>query len=77
MIQRHVSVRLAAFLVQKNCVSQDYHSLTFVMGSIWPCSSVAAEMQTGGICAYVAKGGLITLLLIYMPFLYVARSSDL
>ena len=40
-------------------------------------SNVAAEMQTGGICAYVATmGSLITPLLIYMLLLYVARSSD-
>jgi len=39
-------------------------------------STVTAEMQTGGICGYVAMGGLITTLLIYMPFLYVVRSSD-
>ena len=47
-------------------------------GFIWRVHmvSVAAEMQTSGICAYVAMGGLITPLLIYMPFLYVARSSD-
>jgi len=34
-------------------------------------SNVAAEMQTGGICAYVAMGGVIN---IY--FVYLARSSD-
>ena len=37
-------------------------------------AGVTVKMQTGGICAYVAiVGGLITPLLIYMPFLYVAR----
>jgi len=41
--------------------------------------SVAAEMQTGGMLTWpppLVVGGLITPLLIYMPFLHVARSSD-
>ena len=42
-------------------------------------SNVTAEMQTGRMLTWpppLVVGGLITPLLIYMPFLYVARSSD-
>ena len=39
-------------------------------------SNIIPEIPTGGICAYVGMGSLITSLVLYMPFLYVARSSD-
>jgi len=40
-------------------------------------STVIGEMQTGGICTHVATiGSLLSPLLIYMPFLYIARSFD-